>query len=165
MQLLDKDTFEVVIDSAPLFSIDLVCLNNKNQVLFGKRVNRPAKGFWFTLGGRVFKNETLSHAFKRISLVELGVELELNKAKPLGLYQHFYEDSVFSRDISTHYINVPYLVELQDEHKCHLPVEQHSRYKWVDLDNIEKDKSIHKFGKVYLPSLQKTITDSVSGFM
>lgn len=164
MKFLDKKTFEVVIDSAPLFSIDLVCLNNKNQVLFGKRINRPAKDFWFTPGGRVYKNESLADAFKRISLSELGKTLEIQNAKPLGLFEHFYEDSVFSNDISTHYLNVPYLVEFKTELNQSLPNEQHSCYKWVDLDSVKRDDSIHKFGKIYLDSLQSVTSQKKSTF-
>ena len=57
--MLDSNTFKTVVHSASLVSIDLIILNEDGEVLLGKRKNKPAKGFYFTIGGRVFKNESL----------------------------------------------------------------------------------------------------------
>ncbi len=51
-QWLDRDTFKTIIDTTPLVSIDLLLRNAQGQILVGKRVNRPAQGFWFVPGGR-----------------------------------------------------------------------------------------------------------------
>ena len=60
--MLSLDTFKTVIKSSPLVSIDLIVRNEQGQVLLGKRTNRPAQGFWFVVGGRVLKDESLEHA-------------------------------------------------------------------------------------------------------
>ncbi|WP_179878341.1 NUDIX domain-containing protein, partial [Vibrio cholerae] len=102
---LEKEDFRGLVQHGVLFSIDLVVLDTQNQILVGERVNRPAQGYWFVPGGRVYKNETLIKAFERICLDELGQIFSYQDAKSLGLYDHFYNDSVFGDDISTHYIN------------------------------------------------------------
>ncbi len=58
--MLDLEIFKIVVENTPLFAIDLVVINSKQQILLGKRVNAPAKDYWFVpRGGRVYKNETL----------------------------------------------------------------------------------------------------------
>lgn len=63
---LSDETFKSVIQHTPLISIDLIVRNEQGEVLLGKRVNAPAKGYWFVPGGRVRKNETLDDAFVRL---------------------------------------------------------------------------------------------------
>ncbi len=49
---LDDEKFLEIIDLSPLVSIDLIVYNDKNEVLLGKRANRPAKDYWFVPGGK-----------------------------------------------------------------------------------------------------------------
>ena len=69
---LDCETFNAVIKSAPLVSIDL-CLVFEDKILLGKRNNEPLKDQWFTPGGRIQKNESWQAALRRIALSELGL--------------------------------------------------------------------------------------------
>jgi colanic acid biosynthesis protein WcaH len=75
--MLDGATFKTVIDSTPLISIDLVVRDGEGRVLLGQRLNRPAQGFWFVPGGRILKSESLSSAFRRLTLDELGIEIDI----------------------------------------------------------------------------------------
>jgi len=112
--LLDKEIFKFVVQNTPLISIDFL-IKKDNKYLLGKRVNSPAKGFYFTIGGRIFKNETIEEAQKRILKEELN--LTFSTLNPqisilfIGIFEHFYEDSIFGDDISTHYINLAYLLD------------------------------------------------------
>jgi colanic acid biosynthesis protein WcaH len=49
--MLPIETFKTVIASTPLISIDLIVRNNQQQILLGKRLNKPAQGYWFVPGG------------------------------------------------------------------------------------------------------------------
>jgi len=151
--LLNLDTFQQIVENAPLFAIDLVVVNNQNQILVGERLNAPAKGSWFVPGGRVFKNESLEEAFKRISKAELGLEIERHQAWLLDLYDHFYDDSFFSSDISTHYINATHVVKLSSE-QLNLPQEQHSHYQWIAIDDLQQNNDVHKYSKIFLTELK-----------
>ena len=55
---LNEKILETVINSVPLISIDIL-LKKNDKILLGKRVNKPAQNYYFSIGGRVFKNETL----------------------------------------------------------------------------------------------------------
>ena len=149
---LPDETFKNVIQHTPLISIDLIVRNEQGEVLLGKRVNAPAKGYWFVPGGRVRKNETLDDAFVRLVKEELGIESGITRAdaKFLGVFEHFYDDYVFGDDVSTHYVVLGYEVKLNQLLKERIPYIQHENYIWCDelkffLDNLK----IHIYTKKY----------------
>lgn len=146
---LDAATFSTVIDSAPLVSIDLLVTDEQGRILLGLRNNRPAKGFWFVPGGRIQKNETLSSAFQRLSLNELGVEFSINDAKLLGAFTHIYTDSIFDESISTHYVAIAYELRVAPE-ALRLPKgEQHNSYQWLNRNDLLNNEFVHEYTKLY----------------
>jgi len=148
---LDENTFATVIASTPLIAIDLIVVNEKNELLLGKRLNRPAKNFWFVPGGRILKNETLDNAFKRLTSTELGKEIELKQAKLLGVFEHFYQDSVFSEQASTHYVNTAHVLYINSDELASLPLDdQHDKYQWHAIDEVTSNPDIHHYTKAYL---------------
>lgn len=153
---LEQSTFETVINSTPLVSIDLVVLNECNEALLGQRLNRPAENFWFVPGGRILKNESLANAFERLTFNELGVEFELSTAELLGPYDHFYDDCVFSDKIKTHYVAIAYVLRLTKQKLNALPLnEQHSAFKWFSFDDLLQSPAVHKHTKWYFEALIK----------
>lgn len=77
---LNQDTFSTIIEHTPLVSIDLVVICQNEKILLGQRLSRPAKGDWFVLLGRILKNESLSSAFKRLTLNEIGTLYQIEDA-------------------------------------------------------------------------------------
>lgn len=151
---LEKQVFTTVIDSTPLVSIDLVVINEKNEVLLGQRLNRPAKGFWFVPGGRILKNEALADAFKRLTLEELGTEYLIENASLLGPYDHFYTDCVFNEHISTHYVAVAYVLKINSNELNSLPIaQQHSNYSWLTIEKLLESDGVHTHTKRYLQAI------------
>jgi colanic acid biosynthesis protein WcaH len=142
--MLDDVTFKTIVDSVPLISIDILARKN-NKVLLGKRVNKPAQGYYFSTGGRVNKNETINSAMNRIAKDELNIEL---KTMPnfIGVFEHFYNDSIYE-DVSTHYLNLAY--EYEVEEISNLPAEQHNEYQWFSIDELLESKQVHKYVKDY----------------
>lgn len=142
--MLDNKTFKVVVRSAPLVSIDLIVKNN-NMILLGRRVNNPAKDYLFSVGGRIHKNEKIDNAIMRIADSELGVTLQSNP-KFIGVFEHFYNNSIY-KNLSTHYVNLAYETEIQGP--LRLPTEQHSEYQWLTIEELLKNKLVHKYVKDY----------------
>jgi colanic acid biosynthesis protein WcaH len=142
--MLDESTFKTVILSVPIVSIDILVIN-KNKVLLGKRVNKPAQGFFFSTGGRIMKNESIDQAINRISMNELNIKLT-SEPKFIGVFEHFYHDSIFN-NVSAHYVNLAYEYKLSDIDN--LPMEQHSEYKWFRIDLLEQSSQVHKYVKKY----------------
>lgn len=149
---LEAETFRVVVANTPLISIDLIVRNNKGKILLGKRLNRPAQGYWFVPGGRVYKDESLDDAFERLTQAELGRTFHRIDASMLGVYEHFYEDNVFAHDgvsMSTHYVVLCYRLILPPEFKLELPVSQHEQYKWWAIDDLITDPDVHIYTRTY----------------
>lgn len=145
--MLELDKFKTLVDIAPLISIDFIVRNNEDKILLGKRVNKPAKDYFFTLGGRVFKNETINEAKKRLLKDEIGLNIEDFNPKFIGVFEHFYKDSFVNDNISTHYVNLAYEIEvsyIQDLQKA-----QHNIYVWLSKDEIMNSKEVYKYVKDY----------------
>ncbi len=150
--MLDTTTFKTVVSSSPLVSVDLI-VKKYGKILLGKRKNRPAKGYWFTIGGRIYKNEKITDAQKRIAKEELHYALE-NEPKFIGVFEHFYEDSIFE-NVSTHYVNLAF--ELEVEKLLELPKEQHTEYKWFTTGELMENKNVHNYVKAYFDGIKFAI--------
>lgn len=144
---LDATTFETVIASTPLVSIDLLVKNQKGEYLFGLRKNRPAQGYWFVPGGRIQKNESLDAAFRRLTHQELGLAMEFGDAQFKGVYEHFYKDSIFGEEVSTHYVVLAYEVTLPADSAI-LDSQQHSDVLWVKPEELSQ-YPVHQYSLDY----------------
>lgn len=158
---LDPDTFRTVVDSTPLVSIDLVVEISGGEILLGQRVNRPAEGMWFVPGGRIMKGESLDAAFRRIASEELGVDVERGEAGWLGIYEHFYDDSVFGDKPGTHYVVLAYHLEL-DIQIQELPRDQHSEYHAWRIEDARCAADVHPHTRVYADELVSRSNRKVS---
>ncbi|WP_455825713.1 GDP-mannose mannosyl hydrolase [Pseudomonas graminis] len=149
---LDLPTFHTVVASTPLVAIDLVVRNSRGDALLGLRVNRPAYGFWFVPGGRIQKNESLDGAFRRISRDELGRSFERASARLLGVFEHFYDDSVFANvgaGPDTHYVVLSYCLDLADDQPLQPPRAQHQQYRWWPQDELRFSPRVHENTRAY----------------
>lgn len=150
-EMLPLETFKIVIKNTPLISIDLIVRNNNSQILLGKRLNKPAQGYWFVPGGRVLKDEPLESAYKRLIQHELGVsqsDLPGESIEFKGIYQHFYNDNVTGDDFSTHYLVLAYDIKLKEDLNM-LPQEQHGEYRWQTEAELLINKNVHEHTKWY----------------
>lgn len=146
---LEKEVFSTVIASTPLISIDLIIRNSEEKILLGKRLNKPAKNSWFVPGGRVFKDEKIENAFKRITSDELGVQIDIKSASFKGVYQHFYDDNVFGDNFSTHYIVLAFQLRLTNTPMMDNTNKQHENYKWFSEDELIKSDDVYFYVKDY----------------
>lgn len=147
--MISNEQFLKVIDATPLVSIDLIIENNKGEVLLGKRLNKPAQGYWFVPGGRIRKNEKISEAFNRISETELGTALSIDNAQLLGAYNHIYDDNYLGKEIiNTHYVVLGYKVKLLDAINIQGD-DQHSELKWWSIAELMNSIEVHQNTKTY----------------
>jgi len=149
--ILHSEDFKRAVDALPLVSVDWVLLNPSGKMLLGQRRNAPARLWWFTPGGRVRKNEPLSLCLKRVALAELDLQAsDIHGAELMGVWDHFYEDSVFSTEVSTHYVNLPHLLRLPHTLDLNaLPSDQHSAWRWQDLKAAAVAHDVHPYVRLY----------------
>lgn len=139
--LLPPEQFQQAVAALPLVSVDWVVTNPAGELLVGLRLNAPARGTWFTPGGRVRKGEPLNAALQRVAAEELGLGSEAAAAlaargQPMGAWDHFYPDSSFSPAVPTHYVNLPHAARLSAAElgALSLPVgQQHGHWQWLPL--------------------------------
>jgi len=147
---VEPEIFRCIVKYAPLVSIDIIVENQEGKFLLGLRKNRPAKGYWFVPGGRVFKGETLAEAFKNITEKELDIELDICNAEFLGVFEHFYNDSFFGDDIETHYIVNAFKVKVDNTDLK--PDNQHECFRWFSKEEILKNERVHPYCRLYFNS-------------
>lgn len=141
--ILPVDEFMAAVRALPLVSVDWVLTDPQRRVLVGWRLNAPARGSWFTPGGRIRKGEALMAGLQRVAIEELGVSTEVaaqwaSRATLMGAWDHMYRDAAFSPDTPTHYVNLPHWLALTqtevDTLTQRLPVgAQHSHWQWMPL--------------------------------
>jgi colanic acid biosynthesis protein WcaH len=146
--MLDSQSFRTAVENAPLVSIDL-CLVCQGQILLGKRNNEPLKGYWFTPGGRIQKNERWQDALLRIAQAELGLcGIAAESFSLMGIWDHFYKNSAFDENISTHYVNLPHYLVVNSKPLI-IKDDQHSDFEWFELVGVGVDKKFHSYTAAY----------------
>jgi colanic acid biosynthesis protein WcaH len=144
---LEKELFSSIIENTPLISIDLIIKDSEEKILLGQRINKPAKNSWFVPGGRIYKDEKIEDAFKRITKDEIGKEFNISNSSFKGVYQHFYDDNVFNDNFSTHYIVLGFELVIKEE--LSLGTIQHEKYKWFTQDELLKSDEVYSYVKDY----------------
>lgn len=155
MKLNNKE-FKNIIDKTILFAFDFI-ISYQKKILLLKRKNSPAKNYWFVPGGRVFKNEKMKDAIKRILKNEININNgNFYSIKTGALYEHFYKkDNVFGdRDLDTHYIVQTIIIELKNIDNIKID-SQTSKFKFYNLNEIKKSKNVHRFIKSYFTANSK----------
>ena len=146
--MISLKEFQSVVKFAPLVSIDL-CLVYKEKILLGMRKNEPLKGVWFTPGGRILKNEPWRDCLRRVAKTELGYHFNDPGAFSLmGVWDHFYSNSAYDSDSSTHYVNLPHYLILKEKPSFRSD-SQHQELKWFDLSHVVNGTFFHEHMQTY----------------
>ena len=74
--------------------------------------------------------------------------LKNDKSKFIGVFEHFYDDSVVGEKISTHYINLAYKLKVNDLKE--ILKTHHSEYIWVSKEELLARDDVHKYVKEVL---------------
>lgn len=154
--LLPLAQFQQAVAALPLVSVDWVLTNPAGELLVGRRLNAPARGAWFTPGGRIRKGEALTLAQCRVVQEELGAQPALagalvQRGRLMGAWDHFYPDAAFSDTVPTHYVNLPHWASLTADEvaELRLPVgEQHGEWRWMSLE--EAALRVHLWVRPYV---------------
>jgi len=149
---LSADLFGTVVAHTPLISIDLLIESCDGKVLLGQRLNRPAQGYWFVPGGRVFKDERLNSALQRIAQSELGASFPQVGWSFSGVYEHLYPDSFTGGEaVSTHYVVLAYRLRLDccaDAVRLQHDT-QHDAMQWWSVQALLANEKVHENTKAY----------------
>jgi colanic acid biosynthesis protein WcaH len=146
---LSHAELDTVIRLAPLIAMDLVIRNARDEVLLGLRNNEPAKGCYFVPGGMILKNERLAEAFARLIKNETDHAANLNDARLIGVFEHFYETNRSGNaGYGTHYVVLGYEYRWPNA-VIPQPDDQHTELRWWPLPELLASDSVHENTKAY----------------
>ncbi|MFB1066314.1 NUDIX domain-containing protein [Natrinema sp. H-ect4] len=138
---IPEDEWRTIVEHAPIVSVDLLVRFN-GGLIFGKRENEPAAGYWFIPGGRVQKRETREEAVHRIAGEELGADVRIIES--LGAYEHIYDTADVDGVGGKHYLANGFVVEAESSNL--VPDDQHSDLKIFS----ESPEPLHEYVRQYL---------------
>ena len=68
----------------------------------------------------------------------------------VALLDYIYEHSPFSAEVSTHYVNLPHVLRLPHALDINvLPTDQHSDWRWQDVQAAAAADDVHPYVRVY----------------
>lgn len=112
-----------------------------------KRKNEPANGYYFVPGGRIKKNQKIRDVFREKLKEETGLDAELESAKFLGHFEHFYGTNFFKdRGYGTHYVVLAYELRLKTDISIVLG-KGHSEILWLSESELRKRSDVNKYVK------------------
>jgi len=146
---LGLEQFKAVVRDTVLVSLDLLLINERGELLIGRRTHAPARGYAFVPGGRVMKGETLAIALQRIAKEETGLDLTLNQVVLHGIYDHIYDDSCFDdASISTQYVVIACRCAVSSDAQV-FSDQQHESLHFMPVAEIIADPRVHPYTKMY----------------
>ena len=169
-----KEEYLNVIRHTQLISLDLIVRNEtdeetssqvaRNKILMGRRANKPAQNYWFTFGSRVFKDESLRDACRRVAKTEIGIDVEIDDCCKNGVYIHKYDDNFDNDDFGTTYVvfafecgvNSADLNIVGDDQHI-VGDDQHCEYRWFSIDEIMAREDVHLYVKNYFRNADNRI--------
>jgi len=127
---IPQKLYKKIQELIPIACVDII-IKKGEKFLLVKRKNKPAKGQWFFVGGRIMKGELLEEAALRKVKEETGLDIILKKI--IGVDQTIFKKGPF--DNGVHTINIVFLAEVKGKDEVNLD-SQSVDYKWFrQIDN------------------------------
>jgi len=134
---IPEDAYQTILQLIPIPCVD-VLIHQDKRILLVKRREEPKKDYWWFVGGRVNKNETLVETAIRKAKEEAGLDIVVEKI--IGTYDGIYE--------FCHTVNTVILAKVIGDFR-------------VVLDNTSGAyKIIESIDEVYDPYIVKALKDS-----
>jgi colanic acid biosynthesis protein WcaH len=133
--LLNINLYRKFHQYLPILCVDIILKTVDGKFLMVKRKKEPAKGKWWFVGGRVFKNESLEQAIRRKVKEEIGLTSR-NVEKIIGGYEIMFKEDPFSHGNGTHNNVTCFLSEIENIDNIKLD-NLHYQYKLFTNYRIE----------------------------
>lgn len=146
---LPAENYRNLLDISPICTVDVLFFNSDlTKTLLFKRENEPLKDCYFSVGGRLLKNERLMDCATRKAFEEIGITINRENLTWGGTIEELNPNSIFE-GVSYHAVDSFYGYILTDEV---LKLDnQHSEYRWFSVS----DGSLHPFIKTKIDTLLK----------
>ena len=143
MSLIPLNKYSKILEDLPIYCVDIIIKNDKEEYLLIKRNNEPKKGEWWVVGGRVLKGETAKEA--AIRKVKQETDLQVRKIEPVGYFELVNGENPFGLPFKYHTISVVFMAIADDYQKINLDA-QSTDFKFSK--ELPKDFNIQAFNGV-----------------
>lgn len=123
------EMFKKFLAVLPITTVNILIVKG-DEVLLVKRLNEPAKGFWYSPGGIIRKGESVEENALRVCREESGLKVKLKGL--LGVHDEYWEKGYFTENlqlVTVCYSATPLSGELR-------PDWQSSEVKWFPIDEL-----------------------------
>lgn len=88
---IDSKVFSKILENVPVACADTILITKDSEIALVKRNENNAThpGSWGTPGGRIFRNETIKSAAKRIVKREVNINVPISGLKQIGVVEIF----------------------------------------------------------------------------
>ncbi len=134
---IPDNLYRDIVDNMPVCTVDVAFFNgDASKVLVFRRAAQPLKGEWFTIGGRLMKNETVRDCAVRQAEVEAGLKLDPGKLFFGGVFDEIHDASRFGGTVTYHCVDVCWGYFLDEDARIQ-PDRQHTECQWRAVDDPE----------------------------
>jgi len=123
---IPNNLYYQIISSFPIACVD-VAIIARGSVLLVKRNDLPAKGEWWSPGGRVYKGELMKETAKRKALEEVGIECHVGPI--IHTAETIFPDG--PNGIPVHSINSCFMLYPVGDFTVRLD-SHHDSYEWIN---------------------------------
>lgn len=121
----------------PVCTVDVVVLGKdlKDTILF-YRINEPSKGEFYTLGGRLNKDERPIDCAIRKLKEQIGVIVSTDDLEFSGVVYEIFDKSYFDDNVSSNFVNLVFKLIVDDEKMQQMNLDdQHERSEWFSVED------------------------------
>jgi colanic acid biosynthesis protein WcaH len=151
-KFLSSNLYDEVMHNLPVPTADVLVLSSDlGRTLLFNRTNRPVRNIYYSIGGRVFKNEHLAAtAIRKLNqeLPSLGAVVSAEDLVLGGVMEEIFSDSAFD-DTNSHCVNTVFGIVLSGEGGVEEALvkakhdSQSTRGSWFSVD----DPQLHPYVK------------------
>lgn len=143
-----------ILNNMPVCTVDVLFFNKeKTKTLLFLRNDKPLKNLFFSIGGRLNKNETLENCAARKVKEEIGYKISKYKLIFGGVISEIHENSIY-KNINYHAVDLFYGYIVNNNIEKNIIFDnQHNSYKWHKIN----DKNLHPFLKKKINILLKKL--------
>ena len=150
---IPHETYQTILENMPVCTVDVLFFNSdKTKTLLFKRNNEPLKGEYFSMGGRLKKDETFEECAIRQTKLETGLDIDPGKVIFVGVQRENYPNSAFG-ETSYCAIDLYFGYIINDENTDLVLDSQHDESRWFFVD----DSSLHPYLKSKIEQTLKLI--------
>jgi colanic acid biosynthesis protein WcaH len=141
--MIPESQYKQIIEVLPILCVDIILTNTKDEHLLIERAREPLKGFWWVIGGRVLKGESLKEAALR--KIKEETDITVSEVKLVGYYEDTLETNTYDLATPKHSVSVVFSAIFDESQDIKLDYQSSD---WKFSKELPK-----KFNKVVIASV------------